>query len=233
MAKARFGEMVRRARLESGLSLRETAARARLDFSRLSRIERGSRPAPGLAELRPLAELLGLDLADLLVAGGTPRELVEHLLWSERLREGEEVPSLRSYRPEGLPLGAKNTFRVHVLERDGALCTVRLGEERITVLSFAPDEELRIEIPPEAVLVYQEVPEGRYGGAENVFQTSVKKRRRLGQVTNLVLAAAGFELNTLHTERGLAAVEAEEKDRVMAAVQATAIRTAPFKEETE
>jgi len=60
----------------------------------------------------------------------------------------------------------------------------------------------------------------------------VRKRRRLGQVTNLLLAAAGFELNTLHSERGLSGMKAEKGDKVVAAIQATAIRTSPLEEDT-
>jgi transcriptional regulator with XRE-family HTH domain len=82
MGKARFGEMIKEARVDAGLSLREVAAKTGIDFTRLSRIEHGSRPAPGLSEIRILADLLNLDMVDLLVAAGTSREVMEHLLWS-------------------------------------------------------------------------------------------------------------------------------------------------------
>jgi len=50
---------------------------------------------------------------------------------------------------------------------------------------------------------------------------------------NLVLSCAGFELNTLHSERAVDGWKVEKGTRVVAAVQATAIRTSPFEEETE
>ena len=233
MAKERFGVMVRRARLESGLTLREAAARARLDYTRLSRIEHGSRPAPGMNEIRLLADLLHLDLVDLVVAAGVSREVMENLVWSERLRFALDDPSAQTYQPRGSPLLAKNTFSVTVEEREEALCLVRLGDERLTVVSFSDEEDLLIEIPPEAVVVYRDAPETSCGSAENVFRAEVRKCRRLGQVVNLVLSCAGFELNTLHSERAVDGWKVEKGTRVVAAVQATAIRTSPFEEETE
>jgi transcriptional regulator with XRE-family HTH domain len=231
MAKARFGEMVRGARMEAGLSLRTLATRTGIDFSRLSRIETGTRPAPGLPGVRRLAEILGLDMGDLLVAAGTSREVVEHLLWEERLRAREKVPSLRAYRPERSSLREKNAFRVSVHERDGAICSVCLGDERITVLSFAPDEELRIEIPPEAVLVSRPRGAAVETSAENALPMKIKKVRRLGQVTNLVLSGRGFELDTLHAGPRVEALGLVEGDDVVASFQATAVRTGPAKSE--
>lgn len=227
MGKVQFGETVRQARVKAGLSLREVAARAGIDFTRLSRIEHGSRPAPGLAQIRALAEILSLDMVDLLVAAGTSREVTEHLLWSERLHLALAHPRVQPYRPEGSLLLSKNSFRVRVLKREGALCRVALGEERLTVLSFSTEETLSIEIPPEAVSVYRRDPRSLSASVENVFPAQVKKVRRLGQVTNLVLSGNGFELNTLHTVKQIEAMRLEEGEEVFAAVQATAVLTLP------
>lgn len=230
MGKMRFGEMIKRARVKAGLSLREVAGATGIEFTRLSRIEHGSRPAPGLAEIRSLADLLNLDMVDLLVAAGTSREVMEHLLWSERLHLAEASPRVQPYPPEGSPLLAKNTFRVQVLEREGALCRVALGEERLTILSFSAEETLSIEIPPEAVLIVPKESHPALCSAENAFPTWVKKVRRLGQVTNLILAGGGFELNTLHTGRRIEELGLTKGSEVLALVQATAIRTSPIME---
>jgi len=231
MGKARFGKMIKRARVNTGLSLRDVAAKAGIDFSRLSRIEHGSRPAPGLSEIRVLADLLNLDMVDLLVAAGTSREVMEHLLWSERLHVAETHPRVQPYQPGGSLLLSKNTFHVRVLEREGARCRVALGKELLTVLSFSSAETLSIEIPPEAILI---VPEGSSPvlcSAENAFPMMVKKARRLGQVTNLVLAGEGFELNTLHTTEKIDSMHLVEGTMIIAMVQATTIRTSPITKE--
>ena len=232
MAKVRFGDVVRRARLHSGLSLREAAARAGLDYTRLSRIENGSRPAPGMNQIRLLADLLHLDLVDLVAAAGVSREVMESLAWSERLCFGRNDPQTWAHPPHGSALRTKNTFSVRVEERDGALCRVRLGDECLTVVSFSGGKHLLIEIPPETVVVHQGRPKARWGSAENVLVAEIRKCRRLGQVVNLVLSCAGFELNTLHSEWAVAGWKVEKGTRVVAAVQATAIRTSPCEEET-
>ena len=229
--KARFGEMIRRARLKVGLSLRELASQAEMDHTRLSRIEHGSRPAPGLGEIRTLADLLGLDMVDLFVAAGTSREVMEHLLWAERLQRTETAPGIQAYNLDSSPLLAKNRFPVTVLDRDGALCRVRLGDEELAVFSFATETDLVIAIPSEAIMVHREPPKTESCTADSVFPTTVKKIRRLGQVTNLVLAANGFELNTLHTGKRIECMNLKEGEAVFAFVQATAIRTIPKKEE--
>jgi transcriptional regulator with XRE-family HTH domain/molybdopterin-binding protein len=231
MGKARFGEMIKEARVDARLSLREVAAKTGIEFTRLSRIEHGSRPAPGLSEIRILADLLNLDMVDLLVAAGTSREVMEYLLWSERLHVAETHPNVRPYRPDGSLLLSKNTFHVQVLEREGARCKVALGKELLTVLSFSTAKTLSIEISPEAILIAPEESPPVLCSAENAFPMRIKKARRLGQVTNLVLAGQGFELNTLHTTEKIDAMCLVEGTRVFALVQATAIRTSPITKE--
>jgi transcriptional regulator with XRE-family HTH domain len=225
-----FGEILQRARQENGCSLRELSTRSGLDFTRLSRIEHGSRPAPGLSEMRRLAECLSLDLADLLVAAGTPREVVRELLWSERLRMAEVLPDLEAFIPDVPGLLAKNTFRVSIETRDGAMACVRLGTQRLRVLSFTLQKDLTITIPPEAVLVTRSASEPK--NVENVLPVTVRKIRHLGQVTNLVLSGDGFELNALHTRALIEAMGLDGGDRLKALIPSVAIRTEPFREES-
>ena len=226
MHKPRFGDLLQAARLRKGYSLRDLAERTGMNYSRLSRIEHGTRPAPGLAEIRLLADLLDVDMSDLLVSSGTPREVMEHLLWSERLQiSGSRRTQQKTWFPEwSLPL-EKNTYRVRVARRDGALCTVALGNEKISVFRFDRAREITITVPPESVLVFRDRPDPGSCTAENVLPVRVKKLRRIGQVTNLVLAGDGFELNALHAERSVDRLELAEGDPAFAVVQATSIRT--------
>lgn len=189
-------------------------------------METGSRPAPDLASLRKLSHSLDLDLADLLVAAGTAREVVEELLWSERLNVGDALPDIAAYRPGDSALLRKNTFRVSVVRRVGARCDVRLGEETWAVFSFSADRHLSIEVPPEAVVLFRTDPRRSLGDDENLFRMTVRKVRQLGQITNLVLEGRGFELNALRPSeeetRSFAVA-----DEVFAFVPAVAIRTRP------
>jgi len=197
-----------------------------MNYSRLSRIEHGTRPAPGLAEIRLLADSLDVDMSDLLVSSGTSREVMEHLLWSERLQTGgsRRAPQ-KIWLPEWSLLLEKNTYRVRVARQGGALCTVALGNAKIDVFHFGRAREITITVPPELVLVFRDRPDPDSCTAENVLPVQVKKVRRIGQVTNLVLAGDGFELNALHAGRSVDRLGLTEGDPAFAVVQATAIRT--------
>ncbi len=221
-----FGDVVRTGRLQKGLSLRDLADRTGIEYSRLSRMETGTRPAPDLASLRELSRSLDLDLSDLLVAAGTAREVVDELLWSERLNVGDALPDVAAYCPGDSALLRRNTFRGSVTRRVGARCEVGLGEETLTVFSFSASESLVIEIPPETVTVFRTDPALVLGPRENVFAMRVRRVRRLGQITNLVLEGRGFTLNALESATNEGA-SLEVAERVFAFVPAVAIRTRP------
>ncbi len=230
MTKLAFGEIVREGRLRKGVSLRRLSAQTGIEFSRLSRIENGTRPAPELSLLRKLARALDLDLMGLLVSAGTSREVVDDLLWDERLRLGDALPDAAAYRPGDSALARKNTFRVPVMSRHGARCHVRFGRETLTVFSFSTREKLEIEIPPEVVIVFPADPTSVFERGENVFPMCIRKVRRLGQVTNLVLEGQGFALNALEStpDEGPPFGVAE---KVFVFVPAAAVRTRPAPEE--
>ena len=233
VGKIQFGETIRDARMKAGLTLRELSARVGIEYSRLSRIEHGSRPAPSLTDVRALASVLDLNIEDLLVAAGNPREVVNHLLWLERLRSAEKTPDgmdvdqmLRS------PLEAKNRFRVQVVERDGALCTVQFGNDRLLVLSFSQDNEVDIEIPPEAVMLVPSECLPCSGNWENRIPVFVRKVRQLGQIVDIVVACSNpeLELNVVHTSRGLEKVGVKAGSFLHAMIAATAIHVVSVKE---
>ena len=229
--KSRFGPLIHEARSQAGLSLRELAAHTGIDFTRLSKIEHGTRPAPGLSEIRALADFLNLDMVDLLVAGGTSREVVGALLWWERLRMARAEPSLEATLPERAALRSKNRFSVAVQRRDGGLCEVQLdAHTRLTVFSFSDADSLRIEIPPEAVTVLPYELTLGLASFENALRAQVAKIRHLGQVTNLVLRGRQFELNSLHTKRQVQRQEFAVGSDILAIVPAAAIRTVPMEE---
>ena len=197
MSKVQFGDILHQARSDKGLSLRQLSARSGIEFTRLSRMEHGTRPAPDLPEMRQLAELLSLNLVDLLVSAGTPREAVEQLLWVERLQQAKRVKTLAEYSPEGHRAGIKNEFVASVVSRDGAFCTAEIGSETWRLLTFSEAETLRVIVPPEAIHVFSENPQGIALMPCNVFRSRIRKMRKIGRVLNLVLEVGGIELNAL------------------------------------
>jgi len=197
MPKERFGDILRSARSNMKMSLRELSAKSGIEYTRLSRMEHSTRPAPGLPQLRRLAELLSLNLVDLLVSAGTPREAVEQLLWVERLQQARRVETLAAYSPEGHRAGLKNEFVANVVSRDGAMCLATLGSQTWSLLSFSTASQLRVMIPPEAIQVFLKDPRESVLVPCNVFKASLRKIRRIGALLNLVLEVGDIELNAL------------------------------------
>ena len=231
VAKRAFGDLIHAARAERNLSLRRLASLSGVDYSRLSRIETGTRPAPDLASIRTLANILTLDLGELLVAAGTSRSVVEDLVWSERVRLGRAVPDLGAYRPGAARLAARNTFDGHVEERHGALCMVRVGNVLVRALSFAEAPRLRLVVPPETVWVEKTAPRGLTAASATILPARVVKVRPMGQLVNLVLAADGVELNALHAADPRASGTAR-GDSVYVALLTAAIQTSPLEEKS-
>ncbi|MGC9530000.1 MAG: helix-turn-helix domain-containing protein [Candidatus Bipolaricaulaceae bacterium] len=193
MAKQTFGTLIRRARLEQRVPLRELARRVELAPSRLYRIESGERPPPSLPVIRALAQALNLPMGELLVATGTPREVLESLLWSERAA----FPEGQRFAPHYPRLWARNTFLAEVVGGEGALRRVRVGECTWEVVAFGPARRLLITVPPEAVLLAPLALPLRGMSTTNVLTGAVCKARRVGELVNVVLAGEGVELNAL------------------------------------
>lgn len=227
MSKAHFGEILHKARSDKGMSLRQLSAQSGIEFTRLSRMEHGTRPAPGLPQMRQLAELLSLNLVDLLVSAGTPREAVEQLLWVERLQQARRVETLSEYSPEGHRAGLKNEFCADVVAREGAVCTARLGSETWLLLTFSDAPRLRVMIPPEAVQIFADDPTGVLIAPCNVFPAAVNKIRNVGTLRNLVLSVGGIELNALMIQK--ADVSLNVGDNVFVSVSPVALLTEPLR----
>jgi hypothetical protein len=98
---------------------------------------------------------------------------------------------------------------------------------RLRVLWFSSVDRIRIEIPPQAVLVLRSNPVDVLGSDENVFRARLTKLRRLGQIVNLVLRADGFELNALQSGSQVKSAGLRESTEVYLHVPASAIRTGP------
>ena len=76
MTAEAFGDYLRGLRKRAGLSQRELAQQAGIDFTYLSKIENGRVDPPGEATLRALARSVGADLDEMLArARKMPRDL--------------------------------------------------------------------------------------------------------------------------------------------------------------
>jgi transcriptional regulator with XRE-family HTH domain len=70
MEQTGLGDYVKKARQERGLSVRGLAAQAKVDFSWLSRVERGVYAAPDPRSLYRLAQALDIETANLFLEAG-------------------------------------------------------------------------------------------------------------------------------------------------------------------
>ena len=230
MPKATFGEILQKARSENGMSLRQLSAKSGIEFTRLSRMEHGTRPAPEIPQLRRLAEILSLDLVDLLVAAGTPREAVEQLLWVERTQQAKRVERLAAYSPEGHRAGLKNEFVATVVSRDGAICSAKLGTQIWSMLSLSEATQIRVIIPPEAIQVFSQDPRAFVLAPCNVFSACICKTRTIGALVNLVLEIGGIELNALLLRTSTQEAHLKVDDAVYVSISPVALSTEPIEQ---
>lgn len=77
-----FGERIRQERIEAGVGLNELCRKVKISSSYLSKIERGLEThAPSEEVVTTLAEVLGLDVSEmLLLAGKIPSDVKEAIL---------------------------------------------------------------------------------------------------------------------------------------------------------
>jgi transcriptional regulator with XRE-family HTH domain len=230
MPKTRFGDLLQHGRTQKGLSLRELSAQSGIEFSRLSRMEHGTRPAPSLPHLRRLADLLSLDLVDLLVSAGTPREVVEQLLWAERLQEAKRKDDLAEFAPQAQLAGLKNEHVVDVTKRDGSTCRVRLGTETWTVMTFSGAKRLTLRVPPQSIHVYADDPSQMLLSDCNVFAARIAKTRIVGALLHLVLEIGGIELNALLKKAKTQDETLDPGRWIYAVISPAALATEPIKE---
>jgi len=231
MSKAQFSEILHQARSNKGMSLRQLSAETGIEYTRLSRMEHGTRPAPGLPQMRRLAERLSLNLVDLLVSAGTPREAVEQLLWVERLQQAKRMANLADYSPEGHRARAKNEVVASILSREGAFCTAMIGSEMWYLLAFSDADTVKVTIPPEAIQVFLENPRDIILPPCNVFPARVLKPRNAGRLLNLVLEVGGIELNALALSDSGQDMELVPGGEVFVTISPVALSTEPMRQE--
>jgi hypothetical protein len=100
---------------------------------------------------------------------------------------------------------------------------VRLGEETLHLFRFDRAERLTAEIPPESVTVARERVTLKRAMVDNAWAMVIKRVRHLGQVTNLVLSGAGFELNALHESGAVRRLGLNEGEAVWAGVSTAVV----------
>ena len=128
-ARGRLGREIRQARISAGLSLRVTASSSRVEFSRISRFERGLEDLR-ISDIGAVAAVVGLELSVRTYPAGDPIRDVAHARLLERFRR-ELHPALRWHTE--VPFPGRSDLRAWdaVTGRDGW----RVGVEAETVIA--------------------------------------------------------------------------------------------------
>ena len=115
VTSAAFGDHLRGLRKQAGLSQRELAMQAGIDFTYLSKIENGRVAPPGEATMRALARALGVDPEDLLArARKMPRDL------KRLVAQGTTEKAMLLRRIAQTPMTPERVERMlRMLEEDG------------------------------------------------------------------------------------------------------------------
>ncbi len=83
-----FGELLREKRHAAGLSQRELARRAGLDFSYISKVENGRQPPPAADTVVQLCSILGAPVDEMLAAVGKIPEEVQKKISTSPAAQG-------------------------------------------------------------------------------------------------------------------------------------------------
>lgn len=195
-----FGNRVRKARKEEGVGLRELARTVGMDYSNLSRIERGHRPPPDLETVIGIAEQLEVNEQELLKLAGVPDELI-------RSREEEK---------------RMNWIKGQVTGRSENLTEINAGDWTLHVVEEPADERVLLGLRPEDVTLFL-TDEGFSGSsARNRIRGEVACIEDLGNYNLVELDCGSFPLEVAITDTSMEKMNLSPGKEVFATFKATA-----------
>ena len=99
---SKFGSRLRELRKASGMSQREVAQKARINFTYLSKIESGAMPPPSRTVIEDLAKILDADKDELITLAGKVPSDIPNILKDEGvlqfLRSSDRKDVIRSWQ---------------------------------------------------------------------------------------------------------------------------------------
>lgn len=201
--RQKFGKLVRSGRKEQGLGLRQLARILDMDYSRLSRIERGERPPPDLDSVVRMAGILDLDQQELLKLAGVPQTVISK-------REGPLEEELINWVP-GRVVGKK-----------GQLTLVQVGEETFSVASSSSTSEVEVGIRPQDITLFVNKEKLSGSSARNRIQTKIEAIEPWENYNLVTVKGGGIKLDVAITDTSLSKMELSPGTEVLATFKATA-----------
>ncbi|MEF8916670.1 MAG: helix-turn-helix domain-containing protein [Candidatus Bipolaricaulota bacterium] len=200
-----FGRQVRQTRKEKGIGLRELSRRVGIDYSHLSRIERGKRPPPDLEVVVKIARELGIDRTKLLNLAGVPEEVITEY-------GDQETRNWIS----GVVAGKEDDL-TKISAGDRMLYTVEKPEADEVLLGLRP-EDITLHLPDEAF---------SSGSARNTIKGAVSNIEDYENYNLVAVDCGSFNLKVAITDTSLEKMNLVPGKKVYATFKATApvIRT--------
>lgn len=204
MTASLFGKTLRRLRLRKGVGLRELSRIAGIDHTRLSRIERGLRPPPGLDQIVKLAQAIEVEPVTLAQLGGLPEEFLSAM--TEKESEFE------------------NLLRGRITGTSAGLTLVQIGSTKLEVVTDVKAEEVTVGIKPEHITLYKEAGLLKGSSARNRLQGVVLEILPRGKYNHAVIDCGDFRLKVAVTDKSIAQMPLKPGVEVSASFKATAVK---------
>lgn len=195
-----FGRKVRRSREEKGIGLRELARRVDIDYSNLSRIERGQRPPPDLETVIKIARELEIERRNLLNLAGVPEKVILK-------KHGED---------------RRNWISGKVAGKAGDLTEINAGEWTLHIVEEPEAEELELGLRPEDITLYLSEEGFLNSSARNRIKGTVKELDDYENYNLVTVDCQSFSLEVAITDTSVEKMDIAPGKEVFATFKATA-----------
>lgn len=195
-----FGKKVRQARKAQGIGLRELARRIDIDYSHLSRIERGKRPPPDLEVVVEIAKELKMDRAKLLSMAGVPEEVIT----------------------ESSDRETRNRISGVVVGKEGDLTKINAGDWILHTVENPEAEEVLLGLRPEDITLHLPDEGFSSGSARNTIKGTVSNIEDYENYNLVTVDCGSFNLEVAITDTSLEKMDLSLGKEVFATFKATA-----------
>jgi len=195
-----FGKRIRRARKDRGYGLREFARAVGMDYSNLSRIERGERPPPDLDVVIQMAKELRIDKNQLLLLAGVPDEVIE-------IRE---------------KTGEMNWISGQVIGKSGNMTEIEVGKWKFYVVEQPASVNVVVGLRPSDVTLFLSEEGFSGSSARNRIRGTIREVVGRSNYNLAELDCESFSLKVAITDRSLEKMDLKPGKDVYATFKATA-----------
>lgn len=197
--KLSFGRIVRQKRKEKGIGLRELSRQIGIDYSHLSRIERGERPPPDLDIVVKIAKELEIDRSGLLKLAGVPEEIITN---NHNREERNWIPG-------------------KVVGEEGNLTKIDAGDWTLHIVEKPDSDEILIGLRPEDVTLYLSDEGFSSSSARNRIKGTVTDVEDYQNYNIVTVNCGTFNLDVAITDTSLEKMNISRGKEVFATFKAT------------